>query len=110
MLNGLVDEYPEAGKIIFDENQNIREFIHIYVNDEDYTSSELWEKTFCNEDEIILFPSIARGERAREGNLISDERRKEIVLDDKEIDRFSKHLMLRDISVKTKRIKSGWLC
>lgn len=108
VLNGLVDEYPEAGKILFDENQNIREFIHIYVNDEDYTSSELWEKTFCNEDEIILFPSIAGGERAREGNLISDERRKEIVLDDKEIDRFSKHLMLRDIGVKgQKKIKAA---
>ncbi|MGN0384819.1 MAG: molybdopterin-synthase adenylyltransferase MoeB [Lachnospiraceae bacterium] len=108
VLDGLVDEYPDVKKGLFDENGNLREFIHIYVDDEDYTSKELWEKTFHEDTEIILIPSIAGGEKSRGNGIISDDRRKEIVLDDKEVERYSKHLMLRDISVKgQKKIKAA---
>jgi adenylyltransferase/sulfurtransferase len=77
------------------------------VNDEDFTSESLWDREFAAADEIILIPAIAGGERIRQ-SVVSDERRKEIAFDDKAIERFNKHLMLRDIGVKgQKRIRAA---
>jgi adenylyltransferase/sulfurtransferase len=107
VLKGLGDEYPDAGQALFDENHRLREFIHIYVNDEDFTSETLWDVEFGETEEIILIPAIAGGEQIRQ-SVIPEERRKEIAFDDKEIERFNKHLMLRDIGVKgQKRIKAS---
>jgi adenylyltransferase/sulfurtransferase len=107
VLQSLADEYPDAGNALFDENKRLREFIHIYVNEEDFTSESLWEKEFDESDEMILIPAIAGGERIRQ-SIVSDERRKEIAFDDKEIERFNKHLMLREIGVKgQKRIRAA---
>jgi adenylyltransferase/sulfurtransferase len=107
VLKVLVDEYPEAGNALLDEDKRLREFIHIYVNDEDFTSESLWDREFAADDEIILIPAIAGGERIRQ-SVVSDERRKEIAFDDKAIERFNKHLMLRDIGVKgQKRIRAA---
>ena len=54
----------------------------------------------------MLLPVIAGGAPA--DSVISVERRKEVLLDDSEIERYNKHLMLRDIGVKgQKRIKAA---
>lgn len=108
VLKNLTDEYPDAAKALFEEDlEHIRGFIHIYVNDEDYTGEEFWDKEFHSSDEIILIPAIAGGSRIPK-SIISDERRKEVSFDDNEIERFNKHLMLRDIGVKgQKRIKAA---
>jgi adenylyltransferase/sulfurtransferase len=107
VLKALADEYPEAGNALFDEDKRLREFIHVYVNDEDYTGESFWDKEFSGSDEMILIPAIAGGEKIRQ-SVVSDERRKEVAFDDKEIERFNKHLMLRDIGVKgQKRIKAA---
>ena len=96
-LQFLADEYPEASKVVFDEKGELRDFIRIYVDDDDRTKNDRW-------DEVL--PAIAGG--APEGSLISDERRKAVSFDDKEIERFGKHLMLREIGVKgQKRIKAA---
>ena len=56
--------------------------------------------------EVLLLPFVAGG--APGEKLISDERVKEISLDDKDIERFNKHLLLREIGVKgQKRIKAA---
>ncbi|MBQ9438380.1 MAG: molybdopterin-synthase adenylyltransferase MoeB, partial [Lachnospiraceae bacterium] len=56
--------------------------------------------------EVLLLPAIAGG--APTESLIPDERRKQVTFDDAEIERFSKHLMLREIGVKgQKRIKAA---
>ncbi|MDY2626809.1 MAG: molybdopterin-synthase adenylyltransferase MoeB [Lachnospiraceae bacterium] len=106
VLEGLLREYPDAEKAVYDENREIRSFIQIYVNEENVTSEEYWSRELAVEDEILLLPVIAGG--APEDSLISDDRRKEIKLDDAEIDRFNKHLMLKEIGVKgQKRLKAA---
>lgn len=106
ILSGLADEYPDAKDALYDENGKIRSFIRIYVNEENVTSEDQWDRPLSKEDEILLLPAIAGG--APVESLISDDRRKEISLDDAEIDRFNKHLMLREIGVKgQKRIKAA---
>lgn len=122
LLETLTSEYPDAKKVVFDENGTLRDFIKVYVNEKDFSSSENWEKPLSENDEILLLPAIAGGSpdspeedsfenendfKIKE-SIISDERRKEILLDEKEVERFNKHLMLREISVKgQKRIKAA---
>lgn len=106
MLKELVDEYPDAKEALYDDEGAVREFIRIYVNEVDYTSERKWDTAVDPSDEVLLLPAIAGG--APVESLISDERRKAVSFDDAEIDRFNKHLMLREIGVKgQKRIKAA---
>ncbi|MBO4457431.1 MAG: molybdopterin-synthase adenylyltransferase MoeB [Butyrivibrio sp.] len=106
VLDFLIDEYPESKKIIFDESGEIRDFIKIYIGDEDNTSSDKWDRAIPQDTEVLLLPAIAGG--APNDSIISDERRKEVSFDDSEVERFGKHLLLREIGVKgQKRIKAA---
>ena len=106
ILTWLTDEYPESKKILFDEEENIRSFVKIYVGEDDYTDKKNWSKKIPETKEVLLLPVIAGG--APSEPLISDERRKAVAFDDAEIERFGKHLMLREIGVKgQKRIKAA---
>ena len=103
-LENLRDEYPES-KALFDENGNLKPFASVFVNETQIKEPE-YDTTLKENDRILLLPVIAGG--APVESIISDERRKEVTLDDSEIERYNKHLMLRDIGVKgQKRIKAA---
>jgi adenylyltransferase/sulfurtransferase len=116
VLRALMKEHPDAEKALFDEEKQIRPFVNVYVNEESITALQ-GEKTPVSEgDEILLVPVIGGGKPEADGNhrgkavasIIPDERRKAVALDDKEIDRYGRHLLLREISVKgQKRIKAA---
>ena len=106
----LLDMHPEAQNVLYDENKKIRDFIQIYVNGKKLSVDALWDTELPAETEILLLPAIAGGapENAPVESLISDERRKAVSFDDSEVERFGKHLMLKDIGVKgQKRIKAA---
>ena len=106
ILKNLTDEYPEAKKGIYDEDGKLRSFIRIFADGQDMTDEERHSEPLDENAEILLLPFVAGG--AAEERLISDERIKEIKLDDKDIERFNKHLLLREIGVKgQKRIKAA---
>lgn len=106
ILERLQDEYPESKKAFFEEDGILRPFVSVYVNDVNVSKKSEWGTSVREGDQILLLPAIAGG--APVESVISDERRKEVSLDDSEIERFNKHLMLRDIGVKgQKRIKAA---
>ena len=106
ILKSLTDKYPEAEKALFDQEKKLRPFVNVYVNDTDMNVLEELQTRVNSGDEILLLPVIAGG--AASESLIPDERRKEMTLDDKEIDRYGKHLLLRPIGVKgQKKIKAA---
>ncbi|MCR5507947.1 MAG: ThiF family adenylyltransferase [Lachnospiraceae bacterium] len=106
ILNFLTDEYPDSKKVIFNADGGLNSFIRLYVGDEDRSEPDQWYRKLKPDDEVLLLPSIAGG--APSDNLIPDERRKEVGLDDQEVERFGKHLLLREIGVKgQKRIKAS---
>ena len=106
LLETLTGLYPETGKSLYDENGNIRSFIRIFVDGEDRTDLAYHHEVLGDNSEVLLLPLIAGG--APEGSIISDDRRKAVSLDDSEIERFGKHLLLREIGVKgQKRIKAA---
>ena len=110
----LLDMYPDAKNVLCDEGGKLRNFIQIYINGKNLTVDTLWETPLPEETEILLLPAIAGGAPVEETqsaaveSLISDERRKEVAFDDSEVERFGKHLMLKEIGVKgQKRIKAA---
>ncbi len=106
VLSKLIEDYPEAKQGLFDEDGKLRGFIRIYVGSENRTAQERRVIPQPKNHAILLLPAIAGG--VPEGSIISDERRKAVSFDDKEIERFGKHLLLREIGVKgQKRIKAA---
>ena len=106
ILDKLTDEYPEAEKILFDEEGNLRKFVQIYVGDENKTQKEFWSDEIKDNSEVLLLPAVAGG--APRESIISDDRRKAVFFDDSEVERFGRHLLLKDIGVKgQKRIKAA---
>ncbi len=106
VLEKLTDEYPDAKNGLFDEEGKLRCFVRIYLNGVDVTDPEHRNDVVKSGDEMLLLPLVAGG--APSDSIISDERMKEVELNDKDIERFNKHLLLREISVKgQKRIKAA---
>lgn len=108
----LLDMYPDAKNVLYDDNNKLRNFIQIYVNNKSLSVDALWETPLPENTEILLLPAIAGGapiaENTAVDSLISDERRKAVSFDDSEVERFGRHLMLREIGVKgQKRIKAA---
>ena len=104
--------YPDAKNVLYDDNNKLRNFIQIYINGKNLTVEALWETPLPEDTEILLLPAIAGGapivDNTTVDSLISDERRKAVSFDDSEVERFGKHLMLREIGVKgQKRIKAA---
>ena len=109
ILKELTDRYPEASKGLYGDDGNLRGFIRIFVDDEDRTDKSFLDNEIADGSTVLLLPFIAGG--APGESIIPDERRKEVSLDDSEIDRFNKHLLLREIGVKgQKRIKAARVC
>ena len=106
ILENLTDEYPEAKKILFDEEGSLRKFIQIYVGDENKTDKKNWSDEISDNTEVLLLPAVAGG--APRESIIPDERRKSVFFDDSDVERFGRHLLLKDIGVKgQKRIKAS---
>ena len=108
----LLDMYPDAKNVLYDDNNKLRNFIQIYFNGKNLTVEALWETPLPEDTETLLLPAIAGGapivDNTTVDSLISDERRKAVSFDDSEVERFGKHLMLREIGVKgQKRIKAA---
>ena len=57
----LTETYPELKEHLFDENENIRSFVRIYVGDEDIKKLDRENTKVSSEDTISIIPAIAGG-------------------------------------------------
>jgi adenylyltransferase/sulfurtransferase len=106
VLRELVEKYPEAQEVLFEQGQQLRAFVNIYKNDRNIDTLDGLQTRVSSEDELLILPVIAGG--APTDSVIAEDRRKAQALDDKEIERYGKHLLLREIGVKgQKRLKAS---
>lgn len=106
ILEALTDEYPESKKILFDDENRLRNFVQIFVGEDNKTNTKYWRDEISENTDVLLLPAVAGG--AFRESIIPDERRKAVFFDDSEVERFSRHLLLKDIGVKgQKRIKAS---
>lgn len=61
VLRTLVDEYPDLKQNLFNEDDALRQFVNLYVNDEDIRYGDGVETTLEPGDELSIVPSIAGG-------------------------------------------------
>ncbi len=105
-LKELSDRFPEARQGLWDEKGELRSFIRIFAGKNDWTDKNMHDTPVPSGSSLLLLPLIAGG--APEEGIISEVRRKQVSLDNAEVDQFSRHLLLREIGVKgQKKIKAA---
>lgn len=60
-LRSLVDEYPDLGDNLYNDDDDLRQFVNVYVDDEDVRFGDGVDTTLEADDEISIVPSIAGG-------------------------------------------------
>lgn len=104
VITVLSEEYPESRKALFDEDGKLRSFINIFVNSDNIKNLQGYETPVKDGDEIMLIPAIAGG--APTDSILGD--RKGDKLTNDEIQRYSRHLLLKEVGVKgQKRLKAA---
>lgn len=104
VIRSLADEYPETKKALFDENGNLRQFINVFVNDENIKALQGNDTPVKQGDEIMLIPAIAGG--APTASVLGDNKGEKLT--NEEILRYSRHLLLQEVGIKgQKRLKAA---
>jgi len=60
-LRALVDQYPDLHDNLYNEDGDLRQFVNVYVGDEDVRFGDGVETTLEAGDEVSIVPSIAGG-------------------------------------------------
>lgn len=61
VLRALVDEYPDLRGNLYNEDDELRQFVNVYLNDEDIRYLDGPETDVRAGDELSIVPSIAGG-------------------------------------------------
>ncbi|MBX3244789.1 MAG: molybdopterin-synthase adenylyltransferase MoeB [Acidobacteria bacterium] len=100
----LTSSYSELRKHLYNEQGNLRNFINIYVGDEDIRHLDGPETPVANNETIMIVPSIAGGNStatARANSQLPD-------LSNAEIARYSRHLLLPEVGLEgQKKLKNA---
>ena len=95
VLANLTEKYGDLKKHLFSEEGKLRNFVNIYVNDEDIRYLEHEDTPIEEADTISIVPSIAGGAtpvQTRPGELSHDE-----------ITRYSRHLIMPEVGMEGQR-------
>ncbi len=106
IFKALAEQYPDTKNIIFDANEKPMVFINVFIGTTNIKQIDGFDTVLKDGDTLTLIPAIAGG--AITESVISKEREKENKLDNDEILRYSRHLLLREVGVKgQKKLKSA---
>ncbi len=98
-LNGLTTRYTELRKHLYNEQNALRNFVNIYVNDEDIRHAQRLETPVKDGDTVMIVPSIAGGLTTEE----TIETTELPSLSNKEIARYSRHLIMPEVGMDGQR-------
>ena len=103
VMGDLVQKFPELKKHLFSAEGKIRNFVNIYVNDEDVRYMEE-EKTPVKEGDVVsIVPSIAGGNLASMEEAVA-----QVELSNDEIARYSRHLIMPEVGMEgQKKLKAA---
>ena len=94
-LQGLIGQYGDLRRHLYNEDGRLRSFVNIYVNDEDIRHLDREKTTLKAGDTISIVPSVAGGSGAavREAPELTRE----------EVQRYSRHLIMPEVGVEGQR-------
>src|SRR5437763_16625234 len=97
-LDKVTGEHAELRKHLYGEQGALRNFVNVYVNDEDIRATERLETPVKDGDTISIVPAIAGGAategKARGGTAVGAEAASRPQLSNEEIERYSRHLVM----------------
>ncbi len=98
-LEKLVTEFTDLKKHLYNDGGNLRNFVNVYVGDEDIRDLEDLDTPVKDGGEILIVPSIAGGNLAGEAKAA-----KELpTLSTEEYARYSRHLILPEVGLEGQR-------
>lgn len=96
-LDSIVSKYPSLRRHLFDGGGNLRNFVNVYVNEEDIRYLQHESTALQPGDTLSIIPSIAGGLGSTVMQRVAPRRRDR--LDMAEIRRYSRHLLLPDVGM-----------
>ena len=99
VIKSLSDEYPETKKVLFGGDGKLRDFVNVFVGENNIRDLNGYDTPVNDGDEVMLIPAIAGGSSVESvlGDRLGDK------LTNNEIKRYSRHLLLKEIGVKGQR-------
>ncbi|MCA1635283.1 MAG: molybdopterin-synthase adenylyltransferase MoeB [Acidobacteria bacterium] len=107
VLEQLVGEYAELRRHLYNERGELRNFVNVYVNDEDIRHAARLATPVKDGDTISIVPAIAGGAGEANEAVVADGRTSAVGalpgLTNEEIARYSRHLILPEVGVEGQR-------
>lgn len=105
ILQKLSDDYPELRHHLFGDDGNLRNFVNVYVNDDDIRYLKQNDTELKPGDALTIVPAVAGGALVSEApaavkGLVSDEG---VTLSKEEIERYSRHLIIPEFTIEGQR-------
>ena len=98
-LEKLTAQFADLKKHLYSDGGSLRNFVNVYVGDEDIRDLDGLETEIGEKDEILIVPSIAGGNLAA-----AAQTEKELpTLSNEEIARYSRHLILPEVGLEGQR-------
>lgn len=102
-LSALVAAYPEVEKHLYDDEGRLRNFVNVYLGDEDVRYKERGATRVEAESELSIVPSVAGGSEVATA-VESDAAE----LSNEEISRYSRHLIMPEVTLAgQKKLKAS---
>jgi adenylyltransferase/sulfurtransferase len=89
-LTALTTQYVDLRRHLFTEEAKLRSYVNVYINDEDIRQKNGLETAIKEGDVLMLVPSIAGGLDSQDNPSLPE-------LTPKEIERYSRHLILPEV-------------
>jgi len=98
-LEKLTTEYAELRRHLYNDQNNLRNFVNVYVGDEDIRDLDGLQTELKSGNEILIVPSIAGGNIAAEARATGELP----TLNNDEYARYSRHLILPEVGLEGQR-------
>jgi sulfur-carrier protein adenylyltransferase/sulfurtransferase len=106
-LGALIENHPDLKKHLYSDQGQLRQFVNIYVNDEDMRHLEKGATPVKDGDTLSIVPSIAGGSAVIENRLKADAKPGDELSND-EILRYSRHLIMPEVALEgQKKLKAA---
>jgi len=109
-LNQLTSTHSELRRHLFNDQNVLRNFVNVYVNDEDIRHTDGPETPVKEGDTILIVPSIAGGSAVLDQARVTDagERQSDAhdilpMLSNEEIARYSRHIIMPEVGMSGQR-------
>jgi len=99
VLKNLSQRYGEIRQHLYTENNDLRSYVNVYVNDEDIRYLQKGQTTLKQTDTLSIVPSIAGGVDADDVAISSS-----VALDNEEVLRYSRHLIIPEVGMHGQKL------